>query len=93
MDHDTIRALRRESHGDGDEFFELLRDRAIGDGASSNAQKAFITFGARASIFFSLVRFSLLYMRFVSYCSFLIGVKFGYRISGGMSLIVLANRW
>ena len=44
---------------------QLLRYRNHSSSAAaarSNAQKAFITCGARLSIFFNLVRFSVLYM-------------------------------
>lgn len=62
MDLDAIRALSRERDGDSNQLLHFTGIAPSAMAALSKAQKAFITCGARPSIFFSLARFSLLYI-------------------------------
>jgi len=62
VDVDAIRTLSGERNGDGNQLLYFTGIAPSITAALSNAQKAFITSGASLSIFFSLVRFSLLYL-------------------------------
>ncbi len=62
MDIDAVRALGGVSDGDRDQLLVLYRNRPIGDRCLVECPNAFITSGARLSIFFSLPRLFLLYI-------------------------------
>ena len=62
MDVDAVRTLRRASDCDRDQLLIFYRDCSFGDRRFVERQNAFITSGARLSIFFSLARLFLLYI-------------------------------
>ena len=72
VDIDAIRALSSESDGDRDQLLILHGIAPSATAALSNAQNAFITSGARLSIFFSLPRLFLLY---INWCQLRLGVR------------------